>query len=542
MTRKTAVLAAGLALALASVAYADTPDVRGGHPSRDLRSGFRGGTVSVATCFLDDTPSQYGGACGDYAFEYVSASTEFVFSSDDVDGVGTPGTVWSVQDGTDDVVFAGDVSLTSTGQHFTSILDIDPVTPTFSCEPGSGLLCSADNVVAISTNTLVRWTFDSSSARAVTATGPAMINEASSATNPTVVPDRSEFGSGMGGTNNGVSLITVGTERIGITESAEIAITPATSLILAGLTQNTNGVYHFIETTTPTPIAGYGATYTIGNVYYFQDKDGVEHVIGGATPTFLPYSHTTGPSGVHWMGGYYDAPAADANLTQASTTQTLGTAASGARSAHAFLVAAGGGSTDGSDLIVTVTGTSITDAGVRTTSDSEVVIGAGADEATCQINAFAATTDLYCETVKKWLGQITYTLSSSGGSTFSFDFNYGFAKYDDAGNLPFVTTSMECGWEGGATDTGLDIELLHHKITGWTYSAAAFEPGDGALASCATILSTDCKVINGEKYAFKRTGLGTPIDGAGSEGVLVRLTTGTNNSILTMDCRVGISL
>lgn len=44
--------------------------------------------------------------------------------------------------------------------------------------------------------------------------GYILVNELSSATNPTIVPDRTELGSGLGGTGNAVSLIGVGVEQI----------------------------------------------------------------------------------------------------------------------------------------------------------------------------------------------------------------------------------------------------------------------------------------------------------------------------------------
>ena len=251
------------------------------------------------------------------------------------------------------------------------------------------------------------------------------------------------------------------------------------------------------------------------------------------TTTFKSYSHSTGATGEHWFAGYYNAPAADANLTQASLTQTLGTTGGGARGAHAFLVAAAAGTTDAGTVSIVVSGTSITDAGVRATSQSETIVA----------DVTAMATDAYYETTKKWLGQVTYTLTGAGGAaTFAADFNYGFAKYEDFGNRDFVITDFECVFSGGATDTGVNIELLHHKTTGWTYSAAAFVPGAGAIVDCSTDFSTDCKVVSGEEFAYKRAGLSTLVTGSGSEGVLIRLTTAQANSIDFMDCHVGVSL
>ena len=60
-----------------------------------------------------------------------------------------------------------------------------------------------------------------------------------------------------------------------------------------------------------------------------------------------------------YLGGFYNAPSADANLTQAGATITIGTVNS-AHSSHAFLVASGAGSASGGTgtAKITVTGTS----------------------------------------------------------------------------------------------------------------------------------------------------------------------------------------
>jgi len=234
-------------------------------------------------------------------------------------------------------------------------------------------------------------------------------------------------------------------------------------------------------------------------------------------------------NGTFYTAGFYRAPAADANLTNAAPTVAYGTAAS-AYGAHAFAVSGGNGSTDGSDLVLTVSGTSITDAGVRTTSDSEVIVA----------TATSSALNTYYETTKKWLGPVTYTLTSTGGTTFNYDFNYGLAKYEDLGNRVFKITQFEVTGLAGATDAGFNVALLHHHSTGWTYSAAAFVPGDGAIVALATDYSTDRSLVNGEAFAYKRTGLSTLIDGSSNEGYIVRITTTVNNSIEMLNSSVGV--
>ncbi len=238
-------------------------------------------------------------------------------------------------------------------------------------------------------------------------------------------------------------------------------------------------------------------------------------VLGGI-PAFKSYTLTdTGTADTHYVAGFYDAPAAAATLTIGGTvTQTYGTAGR-AKGGHAFAVASGAG---GTDLVLTVTGISITDGGVRNDSDSEVIV---ADTDT-------ATTDAYYETDKKWLGQVTYTLSGAAGA---FTFNYGFTKYEDFGNRDFTVTDFETVIHGGTvSETGFDFQLLHHKSAGWTYSAGAFVPGTGAVVSSLTDYSaTNDNLTSNMDAAYKRAGMSTDVAGATAEGIIVKVVTSSNN-------------
>lgn len=250
-----------------------------------------------------------------------------------------------------------------------------------------------------------------------------------------------------------------------------------------------------------------------------------------AIPAYKSYEFTSRGigAGAHYVAGYYDESTTDANLTQASTTQTLGTV-NVAYSGHVVIVAGGAGTTDGSDLVLTVTGTSITDLGVRTTSDSEVIV---ADATNSSLN------QMY-ETTKKWLGQVTLTLSSTGGTTFAYNFNYLLAKYDDLGNRDFVIKEFEVEGEAGGNDTGFDLELLHHSSVGWTYAATGFVPGGAIIAQMTTDLVVEANLSNNEDFAYKRTGLSTFIEGSILEGYIIRITTGSNNSVQSLNAHVGV--
>ncbi len=246
------------------------------------------------------------------------------------------------------------------------------------------------------------------------------------------------------------------------------------------------------------------------------------------------FSSPGGGSGTFWAAGFYDAPLTDANLTQASTTQTHGTA-NHPYYAHAFLVAAAAGTASGGAgaVEIEVSGTSVDDNGVRTAADTEILVA--------DITAMA--TDQFFETIKKWIGQVTYTLQNAGGSTqttFAADFNFGFAKYEDAQNTDFEITTFELVGRAGGNDAGFNVELCEHTAVGWTYSAAAFAPGvTPAIVDVAAIWSTESDLINGEHFAFKKLDLSTQIQGSEAEGFLVRVTTTANNAVETMNITVG---
>lgn len=295
-----------------------------------------------------------------------------------------------------------------------------------------------------------------------------------------------------------------------------------------------NGRLLLKETGSPASIENFVQIYAKDdNCLYFQNGSGIEHLIAGQVPSFKSYTFRSRDpgSGVHYVGGFYHAPVDDANLTNASPTVVYG-GANHPYAAHAFIVSGGNGSTDGSDLVLTVSGTSIDDAGVRTEADSEVI------EPTATVSALNS----YYETAKKWLGTITFTLTSAGGSTFSYDFNYGFCKYEDWGNRDFAITDFECTGHPNMNDAGFDIELIHHKAAGWTYHATAFVPGAAALYQMTTIHSTESDLDADEPFAFKLTGLSQDIDGSGSEGTIIRVTTGVNNSVFYMNIHLGVNL
>lgn len=249
------------------------------------------------------------------------------------------------------------------------------------------------------------------------------------------------------------------------------------------------------------------------------------------------FSSPSGSSGTFYSAGEYFWSATEAILTQGSTTVTHGSA-NVSYAAHASIVAKGDGAKTSGDLVITVTGTSIDDDGNRdATPDSEVIV-ADATSSTFGANAYA-------ETTKKWLGTVTFTLSSSGGGNFNCSFNYGFSKYEDFGNQNFTINLLECVGFAGATDTGFNIRLFHHNSADWTYAAAGFVPGPTAsdtseLANMNTDHNTEINLANGEPISYKRANLNTDVSGTSLEGVIIEITTGANKAVEDLDIHIGV--
>lgn len=219
------------------------------------------------------------------------------------------------------------------------------------------------------------------------------------------------------------------------------------------------------------------------------------------------FSSPTGSSGTFYVGGFYIHVAQDNDF---NPSVNLGTANS-SYAAHVYFVTASGAT----DTEITVTGTSITDAGVRQAADTEVV---------ALTNGAA---DVYYETSKKFIGLVTVN-KTAGTDRLC---NYGWAKYWDNNNTDFIVSGFEATWFGGATDANADIQLLYHTATGWTYVAGA-NPATppAALADLQTDHDTEYSVINNENGAYKRANLNQAVDGDTSEGTIIKIVTGQNKT------------
>ncbi len=226
-------------------------------------------------------------------------------------------------------------------------------------------------------------------------------------------------------------------------------------------------------------------------------------------------------SGVYYVAGFYDWVATDITLTQASLTQTLGTSGR-TYAAHVGIVPDGAGTVDTGQVGLRVTGTLDSETSTQTAAQTQVIT----DDIT------TLTVDVMAETVGKFSGQVTLELYVVSGAptTYSLTFNYGWSKYEDFQNKDFTVAAIEAVWLAAATDAAFDIELMDHKPTGWTYAAAGFSPGNTVIASRLSDQQIESSTVNGENGAWKHIDLDTFIEGSGSEGSIVRVTTGQNNT------------
>jgi len=241
------------------------------------------------------------------------------------------------------------------------------------------------------------------------------------------------------------------------------------------------------------------------------------------------FTSASAAAGVHYRAGFYDWSATSATLTNASLTVAHG-AADLSRAAHVGIVAAAAGTVDTGQVGIQVTGTLDSELGTQTASQTAVIT----DDIT------TLTTDMMVECIEKFSGEVTISLYTVSGSptTYSVTINYGYSKYEDFINQDGTVVGFECVWEAGAADVAFNIELIHHRATGWTYAASGFIPGDGNICERLVDQAIDSEIAAGVEGAYKRLGLNTFIEASVTEGGLIRITTSSTNSIRSMDMTV----
>ena len=207
----------------------------------------------------------------------------------------------------------------------------------------------------------------------------------------------------------------------------------------------------------------------------------------------------------NWLKGFYTFESA---ITPAGGI-TMGTA-NVAYAAHVYFVL---GATS-VDMVIRVNGTRIEDDGTRTTNYNSDVDTSG------------LVLDDKIETPEKFIGQVTISLLSGTGATV----DYGWAAYWDNRNTRFVVSSLEWTGRAGATDSGPNISLHHHKGTGWTYNAAgAILPPP--IVDMQSTYVTEFQFATGESFKYKIIGISDVVQGEDSEGIVIGIDITANNAV-----------
>ena len=265
-------------------------------------------------------------------------------------------------------------------------------------------------------------------------------------------------------------------------------------------------------------------------------SDAVNGVVG-TLPIYMPrtalrgaYSFTSQGigAGTYYKAGFYEWETSDTTLNQGSLTETLGTAGA-AKAARPGIVVSGAGTVDTGQVGLRVIGIGDSETGIQTASVTNII--------TTNITELA--TDILYESDGKMSGQVTYELYTVTGSptTYSLTFNYGWSKYEDFGDQDFTVSDIDAVWQGNANST-LDIALMHHTVSNWTYAATGFAPGNGDIARKSIDQQLAGDAENNFDGSWKHKDLNLFIDGNGGEGFVIEIITGANNTIQTMDINV----
>lgn len=318
-------------------------------------------------------------------------------------------------------------------------------------------------------------------------------------------------------TTNGVTDV-----RVSVSEKSVRASTVSTSAILRVLRQ--------LDI-----LSGRIYTKGDGELYYLSDPTADEKQIHASIQsdlTLLPAFSVSRSSGTDYLMGFYHALPTSDTLTQASPSVTHGDA-NEAAGARAFICAGGAGSVDTGVVSLVVSGDSIGEDGVQVLSDSEVLV---ADITTLTLNQML-------QTAKKWNGIVTYTLTPVGGaSVYSLSMNHGHCRFEDVGDRNVVFREMNAIGVGGNTDTTYDLEIIIHKLTGWTYHATAFVPGPTPIMSLIGDYGSNNKVYSGSAISWARKGDEIIVKGKEGEGFVIRERTGSPNTISHLMMTLGVTI
>lgn len=111
------------------------------------------------------------------------------------------------------------------GEHMSLPQDNDPTTPTLRFgDLDTGLYEVADDQIGVAVATALCWILLATQFAAADAAGPALQNEAATATNPTLLPNKADADTGVGwNAADNLSLVAGGAEAVRVEDPADLA-------------------------------------------------------------------------------------------------------------------------------------------------------------------------------------------------------------------------------------------------------------------------------------------------------------------------------
>lgn len=111
------------------------------------------------------------------------------------------------------------------GEHLSLPQDNDPTTPTLRFgDLDTGLYEVADDQIGVAVATALCWILLATQFAAADAAGPALQNEAATATNPTLLPNKADADTGVGwNAADNLSLVAGGAEAVRVEDPADLA-------------------------------------------------------------------------------------------------------------------------------------------------------------------------------------------------------------------------------------------------------------------------------------------------------------------------------
>ena len=241
------------------------------------------------------------------------------------------------------------------------------------------------------------------------------------------------------------------------------------------------------------------------------------------------FTSSLAAAGIHYRAGFYHWDDTSASLSESSLTVNHGNSGV-TRAGHVGIVPQAAGSVDSGQVGLRVVGTLDSEAGPQIASQTAIITE---DITTLTANEMV-------ETLEKFSGIVSIELYVVSGipTVYSLTFNYGFSKYEDFRNIDGTVTGFNSVWEAGANDTSFDISLIYHTTTGWAFAATGFIPGNGNICNRLTDQMIDSNLVSGEEGSYKRVNLNQFINGSGKEGIIIKIETGSTNTIRSMDMHV----